>query len=374
MLYMNNTHFNQNDDIQCEAVSGFGGLVGNGLALIESAEITHSIFEAAIRVDFMEVGVKHGIVAESMVDEAINESEGKFKGLINKAVEAVKKFWATITNAITNAIKSIEEFCQKHIDKFLDKIQLKSKEELKKKTIKKYTMIDLSKLELKRPEAKDFFSLSKEELEKAVAKSSSDIEKEMIKNACGKDYSNMNEFKAKFVEECFSDKTNISIADVIDDAINFLRTAREFSRSLKDMKKKIDSTYKESVKQLKSKEKSVRTTGGYTNVTPDGKSNKVEYNDDEKAIVSLGTTATLQFLSARHKLDISLIGMKRKAFGKGVSQARAIVLSAAISKGSKDTEEPKVEDEDAQNEFAMALEYQEYVTEMELTEIEEENQ
>lgn len=391
-LLTENTHFGFND-VEAPKVSGYEGTTGCISALIEGATIAQNMFTDLINVDFLQEAANQGIcgITESAVNEYIYEADGentdagstetktetktdsksddKKGGIVSKIIGALKKFWSMITNAVSSATLKLQVYLTRDLAKFVKSHKLKSNEELSKMKIKVYKKINVGPInQHNMPQLSEFIGTDKSVTTDTI-----------IAKVLGKEVKGLKAYEEEVMKACVTESKDVTISSVIKEVQDTLTAANRELIDLKNYKKTTDKTYKQDLATVKSNKKAVSKNGEYTVKDDKGNESKVKPEDKDKYVKDAATE--IEFLKARHAVQMADIKMLIKLANIDISQAKAIYAKAcggkadaSDNKDTKATDTPpetkgnETQEDQAANEAAF-LEAVEYETEMELESI-----
>jgi hypothetical protein len=366
-ILQENTHFDQEE--VCEAVTGYEGSVGATQSLIEAAEMSQTIFEELINIDFAEAALNHNIagVTESTV-EALIEAEGEGgQSIGQRIVDAIKKLWSMFTNFVTNVVNTIKTYLARDLKKLVENSTLKSPEELAKITLKKYTKYDFSQFTKRSSlSVPSYENMDKEKITKAQKDlKDKNFTAGLIKSFSGIDAFSIKDFVDRARKAATISQENVKVSEVISDAKEVLTTSGRTLEAIKSQKKAADKTYKEAVSKVKTKRSEVRKHGEYVANDPSGNTTKVKV--DNKDTYAAGCACTLSYMKVVHNIEMADIKLMQQLAQKQIAQAKAIFIKATGKKAK----------EEATNESALVyeealLEACEYETEVDMDEISQE--
>lgn len=357
-LLTENTHF-ENDVIQ-ENATGYEGEYGCLNALFEATQESQTLFEEVIQIDFVEAAINHGIhpfteaMLESMIYEADEEdksdskkedksSTGGIKGLMSKAGELINKLWTSIVSAINKAIEAVRKFINDKCVKFVKSRKIKSKEELKKITYKKYYKYAYEK----NPELQtaDEFLAAVSTLSK-LAEEGKTSEKDFIKLFCKQiNTDDIKKFKEYITKRIKGESSEVTLDTVIDEAKETLINAKSIIDAYNECKKNANRVFKEFKKQEKAKSISVKKNGSYKVTDDEGHS--VEAKVDDKDAYAKEYTALINAAKAFHKCTMASLNTAQSLVNEHIRQSMAIFAKGSylLKKDDSTKEEPKTDDQ-----------------------------
>ena len=255
-MFFSNNRKSSISTIEVEEAVGYEGVMGAQIAMYESVQNDYKLFEGALMGDFQEACMIH----EGQSEEAVTAfQEGVISDMWDKLKELFKKLWAKIKSIFHAFIAKFNSVFMKSSKEFINKY----KKEIAQK--------DLSKMEAKWSEKKNFDKLvsldGNRKIEVILSPNDAktqledfETEEETLKAinslVSGATFSDLKSFAKDFHEECFDDEEEKEgFDDVKYEVFALLENADKTESNLKKAQSSLEKSIAAIIKEIENESK-----------------------------------------------------------------------------------------------------------------------